>query len=147
MEVLETKFAERMWARVTPGEATGGLESGIPCLETAKKCHRHLVRCGMQKQANCLEAVVGHTVWNAGRATTVPEFAKCRRCGAGTETLKHRFWERPANKEIDSDDVRGTEAMCGKVLREWDNFWPCFLNGGHPTKKASGKATGGRHQA
>lgn len=130
MEVLTTRFANLMWSKVTPGEATGGLEHGIPSLEQAEKWHAHLVRCGKQQQANCLEAVVGHTVWNAGRATTNPLYAKYRRCGADHETLKHRFWECPANKLIDSDDVRMTETMCELALKEWDNFGTCFFNGG-----------------
>merc|ERR1712086_35842 len=57
IKTLNTRFAERMWKNVTPGEATGGLEHGIPCLETAKKCHAWMLRCGHVKQANCLEAV------------------------------------------------------------------------------------------
>ena len=109
LEVLTTRYANLMWSKVTPGEATGGLEQGIPCFEQARKCHAHLVRCGKHQQANCLEAVIGHTVWNASRATSVPEHAKCRRCGAENETLRHRFWVCPANKDIDSEDVRSTE--------------------------------------
>ena len=76
MDILTTRYADLMWSKVTPGEATGGLEHGTPCLEQAKKCHTHLVRCGKQQQANCLEAVVGHTVWNAGRAKSNPEYAR-----------------------------------------------------------------------
>ena len=119
MEILTIRYADLMWTKVTPGEATGGLEHGTPCLEQAKKCHAHLVRCGKQQQANCLESVVGHTVWNAGRATSVPENAKCRRCGAENETLRHRFYECPANKDIDSEDVRSTESLCTIAKKHW----------------------------
>ena len=59
-----------------------------------------MIRNGMQQQANCLEAVVTHTVWNATRASADPQFRKCRRCGAEQETLKHRIWECPVNKLI-----------------------------------------------
>ena len=44
MDILTTRYADLMWTKVTPGEATGGLEHGTPCLEQAKKCHAHLVR-------------------------------------------------------------------------------------------------------
>ena len=74
---------------ITEGRATGDIEKGTPCLEAAKKCHRWMVRHGRQQQANCLEAVVTHTVWNATRASADPQFRKCRRCGATHETLKH----------------------------------------------------------
>ena len=72
------RFAERfetvMWRNITPGEATGGTEKGTPCLEPAKKCHSWLTKQGRQQQANCLEAAVTHTVWNATRASADPQF-------------------------------------------------------------------------
>ena len=42
MEVLSTRFEERMWKNVIEGEATGGLEKGIPSMEIAKKCNKRL---------------------------------------------------------------------------------------------------------
>ena len=65
-EILD-KFADRfttiMSPNVPPGEATDVLEEGAPCLGQAKKAHNRLTRGGRQPQANCLEAVVSHTVW------------------------------------------------------------------------------------
>ena len=43
-------------------EATGGLEMGAPSLETAKKGPPKMIREGKAQQANCLGAVVAHTV-------------------------------------------------------------------------------------
>ena len=73
---------------------------------------------------------MSHTVLNVARATANPLYAKCRRCGEAKETFKHRFWECPANKLIDSDDVRMTETMCKLALKEWENFGSCFFNVG-----------------
>ena len=100
------RFEEVMWRNVTEGESTGGVEKGTPSIEPAKKCHKWIIRKGMQQQANCLEAVVTHTVWNATRASADPQFIKCRRCGAEHETQTHKFWECPANKLIESKDVK-----------------------------------------
>jgi len=36
LEALITRFEERMWRNISSGEATGGLEKGIPSMEQAK---------------------------------------------------------------------------------------------------------------
>ena len=81
-----------------------------------------MIQNGKQQQANCLEAVVTHTVWNATRASADPQFRKCRRCGAEQETLKDRYWECAANKEIESKDVKDSEGLCKRALAEWDRY-------------------------
>ena len=61
---FEKRFETLMWTGITKGEATGGIEEGTPCLATAKRCHTRMIRQGKMQQANCLEAVVAHTIWN-----------------------------------------------------------------------------------
>ena len=60
MEVLSTRFEERMWKNVTEGEAAGGLEKGTPSIKPAKKCHKWLRKVGRRDQARCAESIAIH---------------------------------------------------------------------------------------
>ena len=91
MDRLRCSFEARVWTTVTQREATGGLEKGTASFEQAKKCQQWLVRKGRTDQANCLEPIVVHSVWNAARLHADPELRQCKKCGKGAETLKHRY--------------------------------------------------------
>ena len=51
----------------TPHEANGGLDQGRPDLSHTKRVHKKLLAQGLVKQAQALEAIVVHNVWNASR--------------------------------------------------------------------------------
>ena len=91
LDGLRCRFEARMWTKVTQGEATGGQEKGTPSLEQAKKSQSWLVMKGERQQANCLEPIVLHSVWNAARLHAGPTLRQCKKCGEGVETLRHRY--------------------------------------------------------
>ena len=100
LEALSTRFEGRMWRNISSGEATGGLEKGIPSMEQAKKCHKWMRKTGRRDQARCAESIAVHGVWNATRAHADKKLQMCERCGEAPETLKHRYWECAKNKDI-----------------------------------------------
>ena len=77
MEVLSTRFEERMWKNVTEGEATGGLEKGTPSMEFAKKCHTCLRKIGRRGQARCAESIgsMGYGTQHVHTATKHNKYA------------------------------------------------------------------------
>ena len=130
MDTLSTRFEERMWRNVSHGEATGGLEKGIPSMEQAKKCHKWMRKTGRRDQARCAESIAIHGVWNATRAHADPKLQICVRCGAAPETLKHRYWECEKNKDIEADDVTQSRKLCEQAVKHWDSRGACYWNGG-----------------
>ena len=98
----------------------------------AKKCYKLHIRQGKRQQANCLETIVVHGIWNNARAHKDEDQKECKRCGKGKEeTLKHRYYECEANERIDSDDVKQTKFLCRIAGgSKWEEWGSCYWNGG-----------------
>ena len=88
-----------------PGDATGGLEHGAPCLEQAKKCHAHLVRVRTVRTLAAKSALV--------LSTPPSEFAKY--ADLATKSVQTGLLALlPSNAKV-AQSVRRTDALC-KVI-------------------------------
>ena len=130
LEALSTRFEERMWRNISSGEASGGLEKGIPSMEQAKQCHKWMRETGKRDQARCAESIAVQGVWNATRAHADKKQQMCGRCGEEPETLRHRYWECVKNKDIDAEDITQSQKLCEQAKKHWDSRGACYWNGG-----------------
>ena len=114
LEVLSKRFEERMWQHVIAGEATGGLEKGMPSFELTKKCQKWLGKVGRNDQAKCAESIAIHGIWNATRKHSDNTLQICSGCGKEPETPRHRYWECCENKNIKAEDVVQSQNYANK---------------------------------
>ena len=110
LQQLQDDFERSMWTEHQHGDKLDDLQC-TPCMESAKSVFNDLSKKDPDR-ANCVEAAAVGNVWTALRANPKePHKQKCRRCRAAIETLTHRYWTCPDNKNAEGDAVKITSSL------------------------------------
>ena len=120
-----------LWSQAAPAWSGKGLELGPPSFVPADAAHKFLLKKGKLPNANALEQIICNKSWcgerlvDANIVQSGSAEAQCKRCGEANETRLRRYYECPANKKIDDDDVRSTQHFVtqARACPEYQCMW------------------------
>ena len=117
LQWIEDRLAQAMWSSVTEHEAKSGLWSDEPPLiEPTRTINQKMLPNGKAPEAMALQAAVTYNVLCASRATQDPTLCLCPRCGGEAETLLHRFWACPNNRDCVHPDIVSTQHLISDAI-------------------------------
>ena len=118
---IRDQLNNELWSQAALSWNGTGLELGPPSFVPADAAHRFLLKKGKQPNASALEQIICNKSWcgerlvEAGIVQSGSAAAQCIRCGEANETRQHRYYDCPANKKIDDDDVRDTQHFASQA--------------------------------